>query len=103
VKPGSARPRVSSPKGSSSNPITNAIEVIATGVPIVWKYWTPLPTRNVMPAPAKRPTEVANANALARQSVEYCSGSQSVYIAKFAPPTPRKNRQTMNGRSARVM
>ena len=49
-----------------------------------------------MPAPAKRPTEVANANALARQSVGYCSGSQSVYIAKFAPPMPRKNRTTKN-------
>ena len=51
-------------------PITNAIDVSATGVPIVWKRATPAPTRNVMPAPANRPTEVANAKALARQSVE---------------------------------
>ena len=78
----------------------NAIEVSATGVPMVWKCATPAPTRNVMPAPAKRPIDVANANALARHSVEDRSGSHSVYIAKFAPPTPRKNSTTKNGASA---
>jgi len=74
--------------------------VSATGTPIVWKCDTPVPTRNVMPAPANRPTDVVNANALARHSVAYCSGSHSVYIAKFAPPMPRKNKQTKNHRSA---
>ena len=47
----------------------------ATGVPMVWKCATPAPTRNVIPAPANRPTDVAKANALPRHSVEYCSGS----------------------------
>ena len=50
-----------------------------------------------MPAPANRPTEVAKANALARQSVAYCSGSHNVYIAKLAPPTPSVKRTIMNG------
>src|SRR5204863_8543600 len=52
------------------------------------------------PAPAKRPTEVTNANALPRHSVEYCSGSQIVYTAKLAPPRPRRNRIAKNGLSA---
>ena len=33
---GSGFPFVSSPNGSSNNPIANAIDVNATGVPIVW-------------------------------------------------------------------
>src|ERR1051326_2378917 len=53
-----------------------------------------------MPAPANRPIDVANAKALARQSVVYCSGSHSVYIAKFAPPRPRKNNTRKNHASA---
>ena len=44
--------------------------------------------------------EVANANALARHSVRYCSGSQSVYTQKLAPPIPRKKRQITKGTSA---
>ena len=97
---GSVRPRVSSPKGSSSSPTANAIEVSATGMPTVPNRATPAPTRNVIPAPAKRPTDVANANALPRQSVEYYSGSQMVYIAKFAPPTPSRKSTTKKGASA---
>src|SRR5436190_3631215 len=97
---GSVLPRVSSPKGRRSRPTKNAIEVSATGVPMVWKYVTPKPTRKVMPAPTNRPADVAKANALARQSVGYCSGSHSVYIAKLAPPRPRKNSTMKNGASA---
>src|SRR5690348_4850790 len=89
-------PRVSAPKGMSNKPIANAIEVNATGIPSEPYRWTPAPTRNVIPAPAKRAIEVENANALARHSVGYCSGSHSVYTAKFAPPNPRKKRQTKN-------
>src|SRR5215472_12017648 len=93
-------PRVSAPKGTRSNPIAKAIEVSATGIPKEPYQCTPAPTRNVIPAPAKRANEVENANALARHSVGYCSGSQSVYTAKFAPPNPRKNRQAKNHGSA---
>ncbi len=53
-----------------------------------------------MPTPTNRPTELTNAIALARQSVVYCSGSQSVYIAKFAPPRPRKKMHTNSQGSA---
>ena len=49
-----------------------------------------------MPTPTNRPTELMNAIALARQSVGYCSGSHSVYIAKLAPPNPSRNMQTKN-------
>src|SRR5262245_3999850 len=97
---GSGLPVVSSPKGRSANPIRNAIDVSATGVPIVWNYGTPARTRNVMPAPTNRPADVANANALARHSVGYCSGSHNVYIAKLAPPSPRNQSTTKNGTSA---
>jgi len=49
-----------------------------------------------------RLADVAKANALARHSVRYCSGSQSVYMAKFAPPLPRKNSDPINhGRELR--
>ena len=34
---GSVRPFVSSPNGSSNTPMTNAADVSATGVPMVWK------------------------------------------------------------------
>lgn len=72
--------------------MAKAIAVIATGTPSEPKWRTPAPTRKVMPAPPKRANDVAKA--LARHSVGYCSGSQSVYTAKLAPPSPRKNRQT---------
>jgi len=68
----------------------------STGVPSVPKCCTPAPTRNVIPAPANRPTDVVKANALPRQSVEYCSGSHNVYIAKLAPPTPSAKRTGKN-------
>ena len=93
---GSVCPLVSWPKGNSSKPTTKASEVSATGVPMVWKCATPAPTKNVNPAPRNLPTEVAKANALPRHSVGYCSGNQSVYMAKLAPPRPRKNRHTKN-------
>src|ERR1700757_840187 len=92
VHPGSGFPAVSSPKGKRASPSMNATQVSATGAPILWKYETPAPTRNVIPAATKRPIEIASANALARHSVGYCSGSQSVYIAKLAPLNPKKGR-----------
>src|ERR1700690_412820 len=93
-------PLVSTPKGSKTRPRKNASEVNATGVPIVPIEETPAPTRKVMPAPIKRPDGVANPKALARHSVRYCSGSHNEYIAKFAPPTPWKNRMVRNQGSA---
>src|SRR5689334_3972120 len=96
VYAGRHSPRVSVPKGTSSKPIAKAIDVSATGIPSEPYRCTPAPTRNVIPAPANRAREVENANALARHSVGYCSGSQIVYTAKFAPPNPRKKRQTKN-------
>src|SRR5262249_18191983 len=78
VHAGRSLPRVSTASGSIAIPMRNAIEVRATGVPIVCMRETPAPTRNVMPAAAKRPMDVANAKALPRHSVRYCSGSQSV-------------------------
>jgi hypothetical protein len=71
-------PRVSSPNGIRSSASAKAIEVIATGVPSEPKCRTPAPTRKVIPAPPNRANEVENANALARHSVGYCSGSQRV-------------------------
>src|SRR5260370_33258642 len=56
----------------------------------------PAPTRNVRPAPAKRPMLVVNAKALTRHSVGYCSGIQKEYTTKLAPPNPRKNVHSMN-------
>ena len=78
----------------------NATDVIATGIPIVPKYETPAPTRNVMPAPANRPTDVANANALARHSVEYCSGSHSETWRSWRPPRSEEEQADRNHGSA---
>src|SRR5271163_2422723 len=98
---GKVCPRVSAPSGVSSRPMAKAIPVSATGVPTEPKWRTPAPTRKVIPAPAKRAKEVEKAKALARHSVGYCSGSQSVYTEKLAPPKPRKKRHTKNhGRAA---
>src|SRR5207244_11071579 len=91
---GKRRPRVSSLSGTRRSPITKARAVDATGIPIEPTWRTPAPTRNVIPAPQKRAKEVANAKALARHSVGYCSGSHSVYTEKLAPPKPRKNSHT---------
>src|ERR1700691_5369733 len=77
-KAGSDLPRVSAAKGISSRPSAKAIEVSATGIPSEPKCRTPAPTRNVIPAPPKRAKDVENANALARHSVGYCSGSHRV-------------------------
>ena len=74
----------------------NAIAVSATGYPSVPHLAIPAPTRNVIPAPANRANDVANANALARHSVGYCSGNQIVYTAKFAPPNPSANNPNPN-------
>src|SRR5208283_4785754 len=93
---GKVCPRVSAPKGVSTSPMAKAMPVSATGVPIDPKCRTPAPTRNVIPAPANRANEVEKAKALARHSVGYCSGNHSVNTEKFAPPSPRKNRQTKN-------
>src|SRR5208282_1228414 len=93
---GSVCPFVSCPNGSTSSPTAKAMEVSATGMPIVWKCLTPAPTRNVKPAPKNLPTDVAKAKALPRHSVGYCSGSHNVYMAKLAPPSPRNHRATKN-------
>src|ERR1700678_3570540 len=97
---GRRSPRVSAAKGIRSNPRAKATELIAPGVPRDPKGRTPAPTRKVIPAPPKRANDVEKAKALARHSVGYCSGSQRVYTAKLAPPSPRKNRQTKNHGSA---
>ena len=60
----------------------------------------PAPTRNTIATPTKRPTELVKPIALPRHSVVYCSGIQSVYSAKFAPPSPRTKISTKNGISA---
>src|SRR5439155_7640443 len=93
-------PRVSPAKGKTSNPSRKAIDVHATGVPSEPKRAMAAPTRNTMPQPANRPTELVNPMALARHSVVYNSGIQSVYIAKFAPPTPSRNTIMKNNCSA---
>src|SRR5579872_3464594 len=93
---GKCLPLVSSPKGTSANPSRKINADIATGIPIVWKWRIPMPTRNVKPAAVKRPKLVMKAKALARHSVLYCSGSQKEYTMKFAPPKPSSTEHTIN-------
>src|SRR5206468_2537550 len=100
VHTGSGWPFVSSPKGSRTSPSRNAIDVSATGTPRVLKWPMPAPTRNTIAQPTKRPIELVNPIALPRHSVVYCSGIHSVYIAKFAPPRPRRNTIAKNVGSA---
>ena len=74
--------------------------MIATGIPSVLKCAMPAPTRNTIAHPTKRPIELVKPIALPRHSVVYCSGIQSVYIAKFAPPSPSRNTMAKNVGSA---
>src|SRR6185295_17325648 len=97
---GSGFPLVSSAKGRKNSPIANASAVIATGTPRLPYDATPAPTRNTMPHPTNLPTELVKPMALPRHSVVYCSGIHSVYIAKFAPPMPRRNTIMKNNGSA---
>jgi hypothetical protein len=74
---GNDLPRVSSVNGSEHQPEYEATAVTATGTPRLPYDRMPAPTRNTMATPTKRPTELMNAIALARQSVGYCSGSHN--------------------------
>src|ERR1700693_6049180 len=93
---GKTCPRVSCANGIIRSPSPNAIAVYATGFPIVPAWRTIAPIMKLTPAPMKRPNEVANANAVARTDVSYCSGSHRLNKVKFPPNNPRKNRHTMN-------
>src|ERR1019366_238675 len=88
---GKVSPRVSDANGIINRPTTNAIEVMATGVPSVPIAATAPASPKLTPAPMKRPTEVQNANAVARASVPNNSGSHKLKIAKLPPNKPRKN------------
>src|SRR6185437_14419832 len=88
IHSGSVFPLVSTPHGSRKIPARNAIDVSATGTPMVPILPIDQPISSVTPAARNRPNEVANPNALARHSVRYCSGSHSAYMVKFAPPNP---------------
>ena len=93
---GNGLPRVSIASGSSNRPSTNGMAVSATGTPRL-PYWSiPIPTRKVAPAAMNRPIYVANASALPRHSVRYCSLIQVQYTAKLPPPIPTKKRPVTN-------
>ncbi len=69
-------------------PIANGKAVYETAVPIMCIALIEYPIRNVPAAATNREKVVENANPLARTSVGYCSGSQIVNTAKFAPSIP---------------
>ena len=97
---GSSLPLVSWASGSSARPRRKATEVHATGVPMVSMRGDAGADQEGHGRRDEAAEEVAKAKALPRHSVRYCSGSHSVYTEKFAPPTPRKKRQTRNQNSA---